>query len=91
MLMKMTSKRRRTKQEILDEKFQELKKKSEIDKKLKDYDSMLQALQVAEQKAQANQVASDSIDQMMVDGIIQVDDQNNFVHGHPRSSLENNE
>jgi hypothetical protein len=41
MLMKVTSKRRRTKEEILDQKVQELKKKTEIDKKLRDYDSML--------------------------------------------------
>jgi hypothetical protein len=73
MLMKVSSKRRRTKQEILDQKVQELNKKSEIDKKVKDYDSMLLALQMAEQRVQENQVASDSIHQMMVDGVIQVD------------------
>ena len=72
--MKITSKRRRTKQEILDQKAQDLKKQKDIAQKLRDYDDMLKHVEEAEARAEANQVASDSIQHMMMQGIIRVDD-----------------
>ena len=50
--MKMTSKRRRTKQEILEQKAEEIKKKTEVSQKMRDYDAMLEAVKAAEEQAE---------------------------------------
>ena len=68
--MKVTSKRRRTKQEILEQKSEELKKQRDIAEKMRDFDNMAEAIRQAEQRAQNNQAASDTINQMIAEGII---------------------
>ena len=49
--MKVTSKRRRTKEEILSQKAEDIKKEREVSQKMRDYDSLLDSVKEAEEKA----------------------------------------
>ena len=59
--MKVTSKRRRTKEEILSQKAEDIKKEREVSQKMRDYDSLLDSVKEAEEKAENFQGAAFSM------------------------------
>ena len=72
--MKVGSKRRRTKQEILDQKSEALIKQQAIEEKLAKYDQLQQELQEAKQKAEANSNAREIVNEMLEQGYVEVND-----------------
>ena len=86
--MKMTSKRRRTKQEILEQKAEEIKKKTEVSQKMRDSDAMLEAVKAAEEQAEMHKGAAYSMQRLIDEGILTVDENGNFIPGPGRQQEE---
>ena len=71
LLMKVGSKRRRTKQEILDQKEESMMKQQAIEEKLAKFDQMKRELEQAKQMAEVNAEASEIVQGMLDQGFVE--------------------
>jgi uncharacterized protein (DUF3084 family) len=71
MLMKVGSKRRRTKQEIEDQKMEDLTKRQAVEDKMKAFVNLQAELQATQQQVTQNQSAADALQSMMHQGFIE--------------------
>ena len=77
--MKITSKKRRTKAEILQQKAEEIAREQAVAAKMQQFDSLEQEIQAARDEAAHNKGAAYTIQKLLDDGILIVDDEGNFV------------
>ena len=86
--MKITSKRRRTKQEIIDEKAAALSKEQAIQDKLATIDRIQQELQITQEQAQGNNDAQRILAQMAEAGHVHRGPDGNWNPGPDPSSFD---
>lgn len=77
--MKVGSKRRRTKQEILDQKNEAVVKQQAIEDKLANYEVMKQQLEEARQLAEENAGASEVVQGMLEQGFVERADDGSYM------------
>ena len=77
--MKVGSKRRRTKQEILDQKQEAVVKQQAIEDKLANYEVMKQQLEEARQLAEENADASEVVQGMLEQGFVERADDGSYM------------
>ena len=79
--MKVGSKRRRTKQEIEDQKMEAIAKHQAIQDKLASYDQLKQELESFKQQAEENAEASEVIENMLLQGFVERDEDGGIIPG----------
>ena len=89
--MKKSSKRRRTKQEILEQAAMEARISQENSEKIQQYDQMAQEVQNARAESQHNAGAAFTIQKLLDDGILVIDEEGNFVPAQQRADMNQQE
>jgi molecular chaperone GrpE (heat shock protein) len=79
--MKVGSKRRRTKQEIEDQKLEDRVKRQAVEDKLKTIDNLQAELQSTQQQVLDNQDAKDIVQNMLDQGFVQINPDGVMVPG----------
>ena len=82
-MLKAASKKRRSKAQIKEDKEQEELKKAAIEAKAAQFDALKVQNQMLQQQVQANQAASDILNEAVNQGHASVDDQDR-LHLHPK-------
>ena len=86
-MLKVGSKRRRTKQECREEREQEEVKKAEVAAKLASFDSLRQEMESHKARADGNQGAHEVVQDMLDKGIVHLDE--NGVFQYPGAGQPN--
>ena len=76
--MKASSKRRRSKAQILEDKALALKKEAELQEKLEAWDRLEAALEESEKKQEKMRVKYDKFKQVFHDGLVKKNDQGQY-------------
>ena len=79
--MKPGAKRRRTKQQIKDEKFEALTKQQAIEDKLKALERIVEENAELKQQQEAGMKAQQALQSMMESGFVGVDESGNYIPG----------
>ena len=86
--MKVTSKRRRTKQEIEFDRIQSAKKEREIAEKLREHATLASQLKDAEDEADRLKGVAKLVKVLVDKGVLQVDEAGNILRAQPNSQME---